>query len=120
MAELKIDGKLNDKIFKNVELSNIFALKDLVEYKESKVASLTLVQEKTLGITLMAIYKGEGLSTHSAPGEAFVTILDGEAEIFIEEERFELKSGESIIMPTNKPHSVKAITNMKMMLVLVK
>ncbi len=105
---------------KNIEIGTIFQLKEMVEYRESRVASLTVVQRADLGITLMAIYEGEGLSTHSAPGDAFVTILEGETEIHIEEDVFRLKEGESIIMPSSKPHSVKAITNMKMMLVLVK
>ncbi len=105
---------------KNIDIGKIFELKDLVEYKESRVASLTVVQRADLGITLMAIYEGEGLSTHSAPGEAFVTILEGQSEIHIEEEVYHLKAGESIIMPSTKPHSVKATTNMKMMLVLIK
>ncbi len=105
---------------KNVNSRELFILKDLVEYKENKVASLTVVQRPDLGITLMAIYKDEGLSTHSAPGEAFVTILEGEAKITIEEDEYTVKEGESLIMPSNKPHSVHANTNMKMMLILIK
>ncbi len=105
---------------KNIESRQIFGLANLVDYNEGKVASLTVVQRKDLGITLMAIYEGEGLSTHSAPGEAFVTILEGNAKIMIEDTEYKLKEGDSLIMPSNKPHSVHAETNMKMMLILIK
>ncbi len=107
-------------LIKNVELEKAFVIKDLVEYQKDKVASLTMVQREDLGITVMAIYEGQGLSTHSAPGDAFITALEGQGRIMIEDKEYILSAGESLIMPSNKPHSVNAITNLKMMLVLVK
>ncbi len=109
-----------NKLIKNVELEKKFVIKDLVEYQKDKVASLTMVQRADLGITVMAIYEGQGLSTHSAPGDAFITVLEGQGKIMIEDTVYILSAGESLIMPSNKPHSVNAITNLKMMLVLVK
>ncbi len=109
-----------ERKIKNIETRKLFILKDLLNYKASKVASLTLVQRPEVGITILAIAENEGLSTHSAPGEAFVTILEGKAKIMIEKTEYTVSSGESLIMPSNKPHSVKAITDMKMMLILIK
>ncbi len=117
-----IKGSPNEKVnpIKHINSSEIFILKDLVECKNGKVESLTVVQRPDLNISLMAIYEGEGLSTHSAPGEAFLTILEGDCKIMIEDKEYVLKEGESIIMPSNKPHSVYALSNMKMILILIK
>jgi len=108
------------KLIKNVDHEAVFVMKDLIEYQDGKVASMTLTQQKEIGLTLFAIAKGEGLSAHAATGDAFVTILEGTARIQIEDKVYEVNGGESIIMPSGKPHSLKAISNFKMLLTLVK
>ncbi len=109
-----------DKFIKNVDPEKAFAIKGLVEYKKDKVTSLTMVQRPDLGITVMAIANGQGLSTHSAPGDAFTTILEGQAKVMIEDQEYQLTEGQSLIMPSKKPHSVDALKDTKMMLILVK
>lgn len=107
-------------IIKNIAAEQVFAVKDLVDYVEEATANLTLAKNDQLNLSVFAFDVGEGLSTHQAPGDAFITILDGEAEIVIADEKYQLKTGESIIMPLGKPHSVLAVTKMKMLLNLVK
>ncbi len=70
--------------------------------------------------TLFAFDKGQGLSEHTAPFDALVYVFDGKAEINIAGKTHNLKSGEVIIMPANKPHSLKAIERFKMLLVMIK
>ncbi|MBU1932360.1 MAG: cupin domain-containing protein [Candidatus Omnitrophica bacterium] len=64
--------------------------------------------------------QGQGLSEHTAPFDALVYLLDGEAEIVISGKSFFPKSGEMIIMPANQPHALKATKRFKMVLVMVK
>ena len=71
-------------------------------------------------MTLFAFDKGQGLSEHTAPFDALVNILDGEAQITISSELFEPKAGDTIIMPANEPHSIKAVGRFKMVLVMNK
>ncbi len=108
------------KLIKNVEHSVPFVLADLVEYQKGKVASLTLAQKPGVGVTLFAFDEGEGVSTHSAPGDAMAVILDGEAEITIDGKPFHSKAGEGIVMPAGIPHGVKSVTRFKMLLTVVK
>ena len=105
---------------KNIEHSTPLVLKDIVQYEKGKVSSLTLAQKPTVGITLFAFDEDEGVSTHAAPGDAMVVILDGEAEITIDGKSSRLKAGECIVMPANTPHAVKSITQFKMLLTVVK
>jgi len=81
--------------------------------------SRTLSQGKNLSITLFAFDKGEEISSHSSSGDAFVQILDGEAEITIGEQKHILNAGEVIVMPAGVPHALYAKERFKMLLVVV-
>jgi len=111
---------MEKKFIKNVEFGKALEMVNLVEYQPGRVVSLTLVQNEELTLTLFAFAKGEGVSTHSAPGDAMVYMLDGEAEITIGEDKLIAHAGETIVMPTNIPHGLNATENFKMMLILVK
>ena len=90
------------------------------EYQKASVVSKSLLAKKGGNITLFAFDKGEGLSEHTAPFDAFVHILDGEARITISGKPYDLKKGEMIIMPANEPHALKAQEKFKMLLVMIK
>ena len=93
--------------------------KDLIAYQEGSVVSRMIVYKKSGTITLFAFDAGEGLSEHTAPFDAVAHIIDGEAEISIEQTPFLLKEGQMIIMPANKPHALHAQQRFKMMLTMV-
>ena len=84
-------------------------LSDLVEYQGGSVVSKQLIKKDAGTVTLFAFDEGEGLSEHTAPFDALVYIFDGEAEISIDRKSNLVKTGNMIIMPANKPHSVKAM-----------
>ncbi|HDT15055.1 MAG TPA: cupin domain-containing protein [Firmicutes bacterium] len=97
-----------------------FVTKEEVEYSEGSIVSKTLIDKKSGTVTLFAFSKGQGLSEHTAPFDAIVNVLDGKAEISIGGRISEVSAGESIIMPANIPHALKAGENFKMMLVMIK
>ena len=101
-------------------LEQVAKLVDLVEYQDGSVVSRTIIKKETGTVTLFAFDQGQGLSEHTAPFDALVNVLDGEAEITIAGNSKHLKTGEMIIMPANKPHALKAVKKFKMMLVMVK
>jgi quercetin dioxygenase-like cupin family protein len=105
---------------KNVEFAKPQRLADLVEYQEGRVVSRTFAQTPSMSLTLFAFDAGEGLSTHTAAGDAFVQILDGEASITIGGKEMTVKADEVVAMPANVPHALKADTKFKMLLVVVK
>ena len=95
-------------------------LTDLVDYQVGSVVSRTIIDKKTGTLTLFAFGKGQGLSEHTAPFDALVYLLDGEAEITISGKTLYLKEGEMVIMPVNEPHALKAIRDFKMILVMIR
>ncbi|MBI1928396.1 cupin domain-containing protein [Candidatus Poribacteria bacterium] len=98
----------------------VFQLIDLVDYQDGAVVSRTIVKRKTGTVTLFAFDEGEELSEHTAPFDALVHGLDGEAEITIAGKPFLVKAGELIIMPANEPHALKAVKRFKMLLVMIR
>lgn len=103
-----------------IERAKAFSLDKSVSYAAQAVVSKTVIKRDTGTVTLFAFATGEGLSTHSAPFDAMVYIVDGSARITIGGVANELKAGEAIIMPANIPHAVYAIENFKMMLIMIK
>jgi quercetin dioxygenase-like cupin family protein len=96
------------------------SLVDMVAYQDGAVVSKTLIDKKSGTLTLFAFGKGQGLSEHTAPYDAFVNMLDGEADITISGRTVRAKAGEMIIMPGNQPHALQAVTSFKMMLVMIR
>lgn len=97
-----------------------FGLRDLAVYQEHSVVSREIVRKPSGTMTVFAFDKGEGLSEHTAPFDAAVYILEGDARITIDGKPHTVKGGEMIIMPANKPHALKAVTRYKMLLVMIK
>jgi quercetin dioxygenase-like cupin family protein len=92
----------------------------LVEYQEGAIVSREILKQKTGSVTLFAFDAGQGLSEHTAPFDALVQVLDGEAEITIAGKRHRVRAGELILMPAGKPHAVKARLRFKMMLTMLR
>jgi len=111
----------NEKQRDTKKLTGIAArLNDLVDYQDGAVVSRTIIDKKTGTLTLFSFDEGQGLSEHTAPFDALVYILDGEAEVTISGNCLQLKEGVMVIMPANEPHALRAIKRFKMMLVMIK
>ena len=95
-------------------------LSELVNYQKGSVISRTIINKKAGTVTLFAFDEGQSLSEHTAPFDALVHVLDGEAEITMSGICLLLKDGQMVIMPANKPHALKATQRFKMMLVMIK
>lgn len=102
---------------KNINITDLS--KDL-EYQSGAVVSKTIIDKEAGTVTLFAFDKGQGLSEHTAPYDALVYAVDGKVEITISEEKYQLQKGQSIIMPANDPHALKALTQFKMLLIMIK
>lgn len=109
-----------DMFIKNFEQSKVVTLKDQIAVEEGTIVSKTLVNREDLTMTLFAFDKGQGVSTHAAPGDAMIVCLEGKADVVLNGENLQIKAGESLIMPAQAPHSVKAAEPYKMLLTVVK
>ena len=95
-------------------------LESLIEYQEGSVVSMEVIKKELGTVTIFAFDKGQGLSEHSAPFDAMVQIIDGEAEITLAGEPHTVKKGEMLIMPANVPHALQAVNGpYKMILTMI-
>lgn len=97
-----------------------FSLTDSIEYQKDTVVSKQLIKKDTGTVTLFAFSEGEGLSEHTAPFDALVQVLEGEAEVTIANKTYKVKQGEMIIMPAHRPHALQASRNFKMLLTMIR
>jgi quercetin dioxygenase-like cupin family protein len=114
-----MEPKKNEKAEENL-LGQAARLADLVAYQTNSVVSRTLINKKTGTVTLFAFDEGQGLSEHTAPFDALVILLNGEAEIVISGKLLRVRKGETVIMPADQPHALKAVKRFKMILVMIR
>jgi quercetin dioxygenase-like cupin family protein len=100
--------------------SEVLIISSLADYQVGAIVSRQISKAEGGNITLFAFDEGQELSEHSTPFDALVQVLDGEVEIKISGKPFFLKAGESILMPANHPHALKAVKKFKMLLTMIK
>lgn len=69
---------------------------------------------------MFAFDERQGLSEHSAPFDATVCLVEGEAEIIVSGRPFHVREGEMVILPANQPHAVRAVRKFKMLLIMIR
>ena len=114
MDKSKNSEKNETFIAQNVKLS------ELIGYQADSVVSRTIIDKKAGTVTLFAFDVGQGLSEHTAPYDAIIYILDGEADVVISGKPVRLKKGEFTIMPSNEPHALSAVTRFKIILIMIR
>lgn len=95
-------------------------LETLIGYQSASVVSRTLIKKPAGTVTLFAFDAGEGLSEHTAPYDALIVLLDGEAEVQIAKETHAVKKGQALLLPANVPHALRATSKFKMMLTMIR
>jgi len=101
-------------------VSQVFSLAEMVNYQEGSVVSRQITKAEAGNVTLFAFDQDQGLSEHTAPFDALVHVLEGDALITISGKPFDLKTGDAIIMPANEPHALKAVKKFKMLLTMIR
>ncbi len=102
------------------ETAKIFTMGDSIEYTSGGVISKQIIKSKEGNVTLFSFDKGQGLTEHSASYDALVQMIDGEVEIKIDGNPYQLRKGDCIIMPANVPHALHAVESFKMILTMIK
>lgn len=103
-----------------IPVAQSVSLADLVNYQEGSIVSRVLVGREAGTITLFAFDEEQALSEHTAPFDALVQMLEGEMEISIDRKPLSIKTGNVVLMPANHPHALRAITNSKMLLTMIR
>jgi quercetin dioxygenase-like cupin family protein len=100
--------------------AQILQLAEMAAYQEGSIVSRQITKADAGNVTLFAFDAGQELSEHTAPFDALVHVLDGEAEVFISGQPFQVSTGQAIILPAGQPHALKANSRFKMLLTMVR
>ena len=111
---------MTQKVTQIDDLTKTFTLVQLAQYQDNSVVSREIIRKPSGTMTIFAFDQDEGLTEHTAPFDALVYILEGEAEISIDKKPYVVQSGEMIIMPAGRPHALRALTKFKLLLTLFK
>ncbi len=104
----------------SLEPATTFDMKNLVALQPDSVVSRTLVAKQAGTITLFAFGKGQGLSEHTAPYDALVVVVEGEANFTVGEKHLSASEGQTLLLPANVPHALEATTDFQMLLVMIR
>jgi quercetin dioxygenase-like cupin family protein len=102
------------------EKAKVFSFNDSIEYSDGGIVSKTVLKKQTGNISLFSFDKGEALSEHTAPFDAMIQVVDGTGEITVGGKPYIVRTGETIIMPANISHAVKAVEKFKMVLTMIR
>ncbi len=105
---------------RGIPVADVVNVSGLSAYQEGSVVSRTIIKREKGNVTLFAFDQGQGLSEHTAPFDALAHVLEGEAEITVSGKVMLARAGEMVLMPANQPHALKAITNFKMLLTMIR
>src|SRR5262245_15260948 len=100
--------------------AQVLRLADLAAYQDGAVVSRQITKADAGNVTLFAFDAGQELSEHTAPFDALVHVIDGEAEVTIAGQPFALRTGDAIVLPAGQPHAVKALSRFKMLLTMIR
>ncbi len=103
-----------------IEKATVMRANELIDYAQGGIVSKEFIHSQAGSVTLFAFDAGQKLSEHTAPYDALLQVLDGEAEIMIEGELFHVKAGEMLIIPRGALHAVNAAQRFKMMLTMIR
>lgn len=103
-----------------VKPAEVKQLGELLQFQDGAIVSRVLLKNQGGTVTFFAFDAGEGLSEHTAPFEALILITEGEAEVTVARENFRVRAGETITLPANRPHALKAISKFKMLLIMIR
>jgi quercetin dioxygenase-like cupin family protein len=110
---------MNEKQNGSLSVPYAAILNDMVEYQTGSIVSRTLISKPSGSVTLFSFDAGESLSEHTAPFDAMVNIIDGEAQVNIAGKQHAVRAGETIVMPAGQPHALQAVKRFKMLLIMI-
>jgi quercetin dioxygenase-like cupin family protein len=115
-----VEGMAKASVQKDHIVAQAAPSADLVSYQKGAIVSREIIRRKTGTVTLFAFDKGQGLSEHTAPFDALVHIMDGQAEITISGIPQIVGKDDIIILPAGKPHALQAVKRFKMLLTMIR
>jgi len=109
-----------DKRNQELEKSRVHIIVEIIEYVPNAVVSKTIIKKTTGNITVTSFDTGEELGEKTSPHDTYIQVIDGVAEVIINEKKYWLKSGNGIVIPAHASHCINANEKFKMISTVIK
>jgi len=93
---------------------------EIIEYVANSVVIKTILKKSSGTVSVISVDTGEGITERTTPFDTFVQVIDGKVELVISNKIHLLKTGGSIIIPSQAPYHVKPDGRFKMILTIIK
>lgn len=103
-----------------IEKGKVFKATEVIEYTDGGVVSKEFIHSNAGSVTVFSFDAGQGLSEHTAPFDALIQVINGVMQLTVEGRTFNIKAGETFIIPSGAHHSVKAVERFKMMITMIR
>ena len=103
-----------------IEKGKVFKATEVIEYTDGGVVSKEFIHSNAGSVTVFSFDAGQGLSEHTAPFDALIQVIDGVMQLTVEGQTFDIKAGETFIIPSGAHRSVKAVERFKMMITMIR
>jgi hypothetical protein len=103
-----------------LEKSMSHIIVEIIEYVSNSVVSKTIIRKSTGNISVMSFDNGEGLTEKTSPFDTFAQIIEGKADIVINNVSHLLETGMGIIIPAHESNFIKPNGRFKMILTIIK
>jgi len=103
-----------------VEKSKVFIIVEIIEYVPNAVVIKTIIKKTTGNVTAVSFDSGEILTGKMSPFDTFIQIIEGRAEILIDDNSQTLETGQAIIIPAHSKNAIKANERFKMISTIIK
>ncbi|HLF33412.1 MAG TPA: cupin domain-containing protein [Cyclobacteriaceae bacterium] len=120
MTETKKAVDLNASEHFEHDKSKVFIIVEIIEYVPNSVVIKTIIKKTTGNVSVVSFDSGEALAVKISPFDTFIQIIDGNAEIVIDDISSQLETGQSIIIPAHSRNTIKANVRFKMISTIIK
>jgi quercetin dioxygenase-like cupin family protein len=103
-----------------IETSKAHIIVEILEYVPNAVLSKTIIKKTTGNVTVTSMDAGEELAEKTSPFDIFIQIIDGTAQLEINDKKYKLRLGEGIIIPAHASHCFNANEQFKMISTIIK
>jgi quercetin dioxygenase-like cupin family protein len=103
-----------------LEKAKAHIIVEVIEYIPNSVLSKTIIKKTTGNVMVFSFDAGEELAEKTSPFDTFIQIIDGSADVVIDDKQVELALGEGIIVPAHARHCVNAVQRFKMISTVIK
>ncbi len=97
-----------------------YFLTQMIDYAPKTTITRYIISKETGNVTISAHDMGEFLKSKVLAFDKLIQIIDGTAEVIIDDKITHLKAGQILLIPAHSPNAIRATQRFKMISTVIK